>query len=79
MVQIYTILKYIKKEIEKKNIQFLLGQQKMRFNLERRNRYFRHRHTMKQYKNIMDVKVIKSHQCYLEVSQAVLIESNYEI
>ena len=81
MVQIYTILKYIKKEIEKKNIQFLLEQQKVqpprnlaqRFNLGRRNRYFRHRHTIKQYKNIMDVKFIKSHQCYLEVSQAFSI------
>ena len=35
-------------------------------------------HTMKIYKNKMDAKVIKSHQCSMERSHAVLIEINSE-
>ena len=40
--------------------------------------YFRERHTMKLYKNKMNPKVIKSHQCSLEGSHAVLIEISAE-
>ena len=40
------------------------------------NRYFRHRHTIKLYKNKMDSKVIKSHQCSLEKSYAVTLILN---
>ena len=43
-----------------------------------RTMYFRHRHTIKLYQNKMDSKVIKSHQCSLERSHAVLIEINSE-
>ena len=37
-----------------------------------RTRYFRHRHTIKLYKNKVDSTVIKYHQCYLEKSHGVL-------
>ena len=68
----------------KKNIQFLLEQQKMRpprqlTQLSGWTRYFRHRHITKLYKNKMDPKVIKSYQCSLERSHAVLIEVNSEL
>ena len=46
--------------------------------LEGQTRYFRYRHTIKLYKNKMDSKVIKSNQCSLERSHAVLIEINSE-
>ena len=40
--------------------------------------YFRHTHTIIIYKNKMDSKVIKFHQCSLERCHAVLIEINSE-
>ena len=43
-----------------------------------RIRYFRHRHTIKLCKIKMDSKVIKSHQCFLERSHPVLIETNFK-
>ena len=47
--------------------------------LDKWTRCFRHRDTIKLSKNKMDSKVIKSHQCSLEKSQAVSIEINSEL
>ena len=67
--QIYTIPKYIKKEIEK-GIYNLHWNRKKRnlpdtqlktLHLEGRTKYLKHRHAIKLYKNKMDSKVIKSH------------------
>ena len=84
MGQIYTILKYIEKEIEtiydflwnKKNTISLAPSSNLNF--ERQTRYFRHSHSTKLSKNKMNLKVIKSHQCFLERSHAVFIELNSE-
>ena len=65
------------------NIQIRLEQQKIQpprqlAQLPKWTRYIRHRHIIKLYKNKIDSKVIKSHQCSLERSCAVLIEVNSE-
>ena len=57
--QFYTIPKYIKNEIEKKNIRFPLEQQKMESPKQLAQvlgwtRYFRRKHTIKLYKNKKD-------------------------
>ena len=41
--------------------------------------YFRNSRTIELYKNKMDKKVIKSHQCSLKISNAVLPKINSEI
>ena len=46
--------------------------------LEGRTGYFKHWHKIKPYKNEMNLKVIKSHECSLERSHAELIEINSE-
>ena len=67
--QIYTIPKYIKKEIEKgiynlhwnRKKRNLSDTQLKTLHLEGRTKYLKHRHAIKLYKNKMDSKVIKSH------------------
>ena len=86
--QIYTIPKY-QKVNWKKNIQFPLEQEK----IQPPNSNPRHlaqlfilrgrlvvlgKHTIKLYKNKMDSKPFKFHQCSLERSPAVLTEINCE-
>ena len=69
-----------------KNIRFFLEGKKYdpagtwlnSLHLKGRARYFRHRHSIKLYKNKMDAKIIKSHQCSPERSHAVFIELDSE-
>ena len=66
----------------KKNIQFPRGLQKIEtshvpssaFYFEGWARHFRRLHLIKFFKNYMDSKIIKPHQCFLEQPYAVLIE-----
>ena len=46
--------------------------------LEGRTGYLKHWHKIRLYKNKMNLKVIKSHECSLQRSHAVLIEINSE-
>ena len=83
--QIYTVPKYIKNEIQEYTISSATGRNttfqtpSSTLHWERRTRYFRHKHTIKLYKNNMVLKTIKSHQCSLERSHAVLFEINSEL
>ena len=73
--------------IAKKNIRFLLDQEKIRpprnlaqFSIWIWARYFGHRDTIKLSKNKMDSKVIKSYQCSMEKCHGVSsIELNSEL
>ena len=67
--QIYTIPKFIKEKIEKKT-----NKKSSNLHLEVRIRYFRHRYSMKLSRTSTNLKIIKSHQCSLQRSHAVLIE-----
>ena len=64
--QIYTIPKLIKEEIVKKK--------KKKVQISIWIRYFRHRYSTKLSRISMDLKIIKTHQCFVERSHAVLIE-----
>ena len=73
----------MKKKIEKKNIQFPLEQTKMppprhlaQLSILRGRLVILDRRTIKLYKNKMDLKLIKSQQCFLERSYVVLTEIN---
>ena len=61
--QIYTTPKLIKEEIEKTIAQLSIW-----------TSYFRHRYSTQLSRTSMDLKIIKPHQCFLEMSHAVLIE-----
>ena len=76
IIQIYTIPKYIKKGIEKRIYNFLQNNKKKSDFPDTQTLlgHFRHRHSIKFSKNKIDSKIIKSHQCSLERSHAVLIE-----
>ena len=82
--KILTIQKYIKKEIEKRIFDFLWNRKKKTssqtpssaLHLEE---WTRHRDTIKLSENIMDSKVIKSHQCSQERSHAVSIDLNSDL
>ena len=76
IVQIYTIPKVYQKRNWKENIQFPLEQEKkLDFpDTSTLLGHFRYRHSIKFSKNKIDSKIIKSHQCSLERSHAVLIE-----
>ena len=77
--------KYIKKEIEKRIYNLFWNGKKYDLTgtyptllFEGWICFFRHRHSLKLSKNKMDSKVVKSHQCSLEISHAVLIDLNSE-
>ena len=79
----FTISKYIKKEIEKKEYTTFFETAKNTTSHATSSilqwiRYFRYRHTIKLYKQKMDSMVIKFYQSSLERSHAVLIEVNSE-
>ena len=79
----FIVFQNISKRKLKKNIKFPLEKQKTQSSrqlaqLSGWTRYFRHRHTIKLYKHKMDSKVLKSNQCSLERSHALLIEVNSE-
>ena len=86
--QIYTIPKYVKKGIGRGKICTISSgtgknttsqTPNATLHLEGWNRQFNYWHAIKLYKNKMDSKVIKSHECSLERSHAVLIKFNSEI
>ena len=69
IVQIYTIPKYIKKEIEKRIHNFLRTSKKSDFpDTQTLLEHFRLRDSIKLSKNKINSKIIKSHQCPLERS-----------
>ena len=89
--QVCTIQKHIKKAIEKRIYNFLWNRKNT--TSQTPNSTFHvwwwggggregggggHRHAIKQYKYEMDSKVIKSHQCPLERSCAILIKISSE-
>ena len=62
----------------KKNMQFSLNEKVPRstIHFERWARYLRHRHSIKVFKNKVDLNIVKFHLCSLQGSHAVPVEIN---